>query len=156
MSVSVSIIYNKTNTFGLQDDVAICERLLKKMQDSIGPINKAKLVDMREPMSHCDILIHLEIPVFSAIPLAHTNMILVNPEQWSYAYDAYVHAFDVLLFRDNMSAIRFREDFEEKGFDLTNKIHVVPWCSSQASQAVESKMKDEFVCFLGGSISKYE
>jgi len=165
MSVSVSIIYNKTNTFGLQDDVAICERLLKKMQDSIGPINKAKLVDMREPMSHCDILIHLEIPIFSAIPLAHTNMILVNPEQWSYVYDAYVHAFDVLLFRDNMSAIRFREDFEEKGLDLTNKIHVVPWCSSQAlqasqvsqaSQAVESKMKDEFVCFLGGSISKYE
>ena len=161
-ALSVSIIYNKTNTFGLQDDVAILERVLRKLQDSIGqPISKAKLVDMREPMSHCDILIHLEVPVFSAIPLAHTNMILVNPEQWSYAYDAYVHAFDVLLFRDNMSAIRFREDFEEKGIHCNDKIHVVPWCAehTQMSQKGANDVKDKndgFVCFIGGSTSKYE
>ena len=155
-ALSVSIIYNKTNTYGLLDDVTILERVLRKLQDSIGqPINKVKLVDMREPMSHCDILIHLEIPVFSAISLAHTNVILVNPEQWSYAYDAYVHAFDILLFRDDHSATMFREDFEKKGLP-TDRIHVVPWCSALNAPKDMKDMKNEFVCFIGGSTSKYE
>ena len=120
--VTVSIIYNKANIYGLNDDVIVIERILKKLQDSFGP-SRVKTVDIREPLSHCDVNIHLEIPSFSAIPWAHTNILLVNPEQWSYAYDAYVHAFDALIFRDPESAEKFRIDYMEKG--ISANIYVV-------------------------------
>jgi hypothetical protein len=81
---SVNIIYNKSNTYGLNDDVIVIERLLRHIQENIGhQFGKPKTSDMREPLSHSDINVHLEIPVFSAIPWAHTNIMLVNPEQWS-------------------------------------------------------------------------
>lgn len=158
--LSVNIIYNKANTYGLNDDVVVIEKILRKLQDAIGqPINKAKVVDMREPLTHADINIHLEIPVFSAIALAHTNILLVNPEQWSYAYDAYVHAFDALIFRDPVSADNFRKDFIQKGISSDN-IYVVPWCNSWQPADYKGRYgicaDDGFVCFLAGSTSKYE
>lgn len=155
--LSVTIIYNKANPYGLQEDVAIIERLIKSATLGQTIIQKPKIIDMREPLSHSDIQFHLEIPVFSAIPWAHTNVMLVNPEQWSYAYDAYVHAFDALLFRDPESAETFRADLEKKGISAQN-IYVLPWCASwtrPAKSAVENHEKG-FVCFLGASTSKYE
>jgi hypothetical protein len=158
--LTVNILYNRTNTFGLTDDVTVIERLLKKAQDSIGqPIQKAKIVDIREPLSHCDIQFHLETPIFGAIPWGHTNVILINPEQWSYSYDSYVHAFDALLFRDPDSAAAFRADFEKKGI-RSDHIHVIPWCASWNSDIPACSGYDGFyngfVCFLAGSSSKYE
>lgn len=158
--LSVNIIYNKINTRGLNDDTYVIERLLKNLQDAINqPISKAKRLDMREPHTHCDIQFHLEIPIFSAIPWAHVNVMLVNPEQWSYTYDSYVHAFDALIFRDNTSAEKFRKDFMDKGLSIDN-IYVIPWCAFwQVSQIKGAYLKDSdlgFVCFLGGSKNKYE
>ncbi|MGA1047595.1 MAG: hypothetical protein ACO3UU_06270, partial [Minisyncoccia bacterium] len=157
--LSVNIIYNKTNTYGLNDDVVVIERLLKKLQESIGQtIGKPKVMDMREIHSVCDIQFHLEIPVFSAIPWGHTNVLLVNPDQWSYHYDAYVHAFDMLLFRDHLSAERFRKELGEKGLS-TDNIYEVKWCDSWKMKDLVYRPKDlhsGFVCFLGGSKSKLE
>lgn len=161
--LSVSIIYNKTNTFGLTEDVTVIERVLRKLQDAIGqPINKARLLDMREPCVHSDIQFHLEIPIFAAIPWAHTNILLVNPEQWSYAYDAYVHAYDALIFRDPVAAEKFRTAFGEKGI-RNDHIHVIPWCSTwqtkdiSGSNGVYGTNGDlGFVCFIAGSSSKME
>lgn len=161
--ISVNIIYNKANTYGLTEDVAVIERVLRTLQDKIGqPIGKARLVDMREPLVHCDLQVHLEIPVFAAVPWAHTNVLLVNPEQWSYAYDAYVHAFDALLFRDPVNAEKFRAAFAAKGIRNDN-IFVVPWCANWLTSDI--KGKDAlygtngdlgFVCFVAGSTSKFE
>ena len=159
--LTVHIIYNHTNTYGLADDVIVIERLLKKLQDSIGQtIQKPKLFDIRSPLHHCDIQFHLEIPIFSAIPWAHTNVLLLNPEQWSYAFDAYVHAFDALLFRDSMSASSFREDFQKKGL-RNDHIHVLSWCAAwQPHEVIVPRQHEEFntgfACFLAGSSSKYE
>lgn len=158
--LSINIIYNKNSATGLNDDTQVIERILKKLQDTIGqPISKAKLVDMREPHTPCDIQFHLEIPVFSAIPWAHTNVILVNPDHWYFAYDSYAHAFDALIFRDSNSAEKFRAAFTEKGIP-TDNIYVVPWCSAwQVSQIKGAYLKDGglgFVCFLAGSTNKYE
>lgn len=157
--LTVNILYNRTNTFGLTDDVTVIERLLKKVQDTIGQtIQKAKVVDIREPLSHCDIQFHLETPIFGAIPWGHTNVILINPEQWSYAYDAYVHAFDALLFRDPDSASAFRADFEKKGIRCDH-LHVIPWCASWndiSPSNVFDGFHNGFVSFLAGSSSKYE
>lgn len=159
--LSVTIIYNKSNHFGLTDDISVIERLLKKLQDKIGQtISKPKLIDMREPLTPSDIMIHLEIPVFSAIPWAFTNILLVNPEQWSYAYDAYVHAFDLLLFRDQFSADQFRSDFEAKCIP-THAIRVIPWCAAWQVKDIDprylSATKDNgFISFLASSKNKYE
>jgi hypothetical protein len=158
--LSVNIIYNKANTYGLNDDVTVIERILRKLQDSIGqPIGKARMVDMREPLTHSDINIHLEIPIFSAVSWAHTNILLVNPEQWSFAYDAYVHAFDALIFRDPVSAEKFRGAFTEKCLP-TDNIYVVPWCNSWQPTDYKGRYgicaDDGFVCFVAGSTSKYE
>jgi hypothetical protein len=158
--LSVNIIYNKANTYGLNDDVKVIEHILRKLQDSIGhPIAKARTVDIREPLVHSDINIHLEIPIFSAISWAHTNIILVNPEQWSYEYDAYVHAFDVLLFRDPISAEKFRSDFIKKGIP-TDNIYVVPWTAAWEVKDIKGGYATNgdlgFVSFVAGSTSKFE
>lgn len=154
--LSVNIIYNKANKYGLNDDVIVIDRILKRLQDVVGcPINKAKTLDIRELYTQCDIQFHLEIPVFSAIPWAHTNILLVNPEQWSYNYDSYVHAYDALIFRDPVSAKKFCSDFTQKGIPVDN-IYVVPWCSSWQSKNITCDHNLDFVCFVAGSTSKCE
>ena len=67
-----------------------------------------KKVDVREPLSWCDLNIHFEIPVYGAIHWAHQNVLFVNPEKWSDVYDAYVHAFDALIFNDPVHVENFR------------------------------------------------
>jgi len=158
--LSVNIIYNKTNTYGLNDDIIVIERILTTLQDKLGrSISKPKMVDMRESFTHCDINIHLEIPIYSAIPWAHTNIMIVNPEQWSYSYDSYAHAFDALIFRDHVSANKFSKDFTEKSIS-TDNIFVVPWAASwQSNDNINPYGKNcdlGFVCFIAGSTSKYE
>lgn len=158
--LSVHILYNKTNHYGLAEDAAVLDRMLKKLQDVIGqPIGKSKHLDLREPLSHCDIQIHLETPVFGAIPWAHTNIMLVNPEQWSLSYDEYIHAFDLLLFRDPVSALQFQKDLELNGLHH-DRIAVIPWCGSwQVKDISDSYGKTTdfgFVAFVAGSTSKYE
>jgi hypothetical protein len=149
--LSVTILYNKVNAFGLQEDVAVIERLLKTISSSI---QKPRVLDIREPLIHSDIQIHLEIPIFGAVSWAHTNILLVNPEQWSYAYDAYLHAFDLVLFRDPISADQFRSDLEVRGI-ASGHLHAIPWCGSPIE--VKSVIpKQEFVCFVAGSTNKYE
>jgi hypothetical protein len=157
---SVNIIYNKSNTIGFNNDITIIERYLRKIQDLIGhPIGKAKTIDIREPLSHADINFHLEIPVFQAIPWAHTNIMVVNPEQWSYSYDAYAHAFDAILFRDTKALDKFKADFTEKEIP-TDNFYMVPWCASwQVSDIKAGYGKNGdlgFVSFVASSSSKYE
>lgn len=152
--LSVSILYNKANPYGLQDDAQLIERLLKHI--SIGQtIQKPRLLDSREPLIHCDIQIHLEVPIYAAIPWAHTNLLLVNPDQWTTAYDAYVHAFDALLFRDSESKRQFENDLTIKGI-AANHLYTIPWCASFHNAPLASYEKEGFVCFLGGSTNKSE
>lgn len=158
--LSINIIYNKANTYGLNDDIKVIDHILRQLQDVVGPINKIRTADLREPLTHSDINIHLEIPVFSAIPWAHTNVMLVNPEQWSYSYDAYAHAFDALIFRDPISAGAFKEDFAKKGIP-TDNVYVVPWFAAWQTKDIKKTVKTDnsalgFVCFIAGSTSKYE
>jgi hypothetical protein len=158
--LSVNIIYNKTNNYRLADDVQVIERILRQLQDVVGPINRAKTADLREPLTHADINFHLEIPIYSAIPWAHTNVIIINPEQWSYSYDAYACAFDALIFRDLTTAIAFRNDFDKKGIP-TDNMYVVPWAASWQVKDIKKTPSLGnnalgFVCFIAGSNSKYE
>lgn len=158
--ISVNVIYNKSNVFGLNDDINVINKILRVFQNSINhSVSKIKSFDVREPLTPSDVLIHLEIPIFSAIPWAHTNILLINPEQWQIVYDKYVHAFDALIFRDPISAEKFRDDFSKKGIAVDN-IYVVPWTASlnvsdiKSSYGVNSDLG--FVSFLGGSTTKFQ
>jgi len=151
--LSVHLLYPKTNTFGLLEDVVVMERVLKKVAErSDVVIQKPKRLDPREGFSPCDLQIHLETPVYGAIPWSPVNWMWVNPEQWTAAYDGYLHAFDAFLFRDPDAAERFRVQWPS----VAEKVRVVPWCSSwslaPASPLVE--MADAFVCLVAGSLPK--
>ena len=155
--ITVTILYDKGNPFGLQEDVLVLERLLKTV--SLG-FQKPRLVDMREPLVFSDMQFHLEVPVYAAIPWAHTNVLLVNPEHWVTAYDEYVPAFDALVFRDPVIAEQFREELEVKG--IFAHIVVLPWCAlpaapvAPAALAALAALAAPFVTFVGGSTNKYE
>jgi len=110
MALRTTILYQKGNAHGLSDDVVVIQRLLAALSPR-GTLSTPILTDLREPLSLSDIQIHLEIPVYGAIPWGHVNLLLINPEQWSYAYDAYVHAFDAIFFRDALTSELFRQDF---------------------------------------------
>jgi hypothetical protein len=156
--VSVTILYNKANTFGLSEDAMVLERLLQWLSNKLNlTLMKPRIADIREPLVHSDIQIHLEIPVYGAIPWAHTNLFLVNPDHWSSAYYDYVPAFDGLLFRDPESTASFKEDFEQKGISAQH-LYYLPWCSSLKSKDLiqENHPKDGFVFFIGASKHKYE
>jgi len=157
--LSLRIIRNAANDFGFRDDIQVIERLCGTVQDILKQtIQKPILADMREPLIHCDIQIHLEIPVFGAVPFAFTNIMLVNPEQWSYAYDAYVHAFDALLFRDTVSMEQFRVDFLAKGLPV-DRLYAVPWADAWQVKDATATIRQTspingFLALLGGSTSK--
>jgi hypothetical protein len=155
MALRATVLYQKGNAHGLQDDVVVIQRLLAALSPR-GTLSTPILADLREPLSLSDIQIHLEIPVYGAIPWGHVNLLLVNPEQWSYAYDAYVHAFDAIFFRDALTAELFRQDFMAKGIP-SDHLYTLPWCDSWEVTAPPTVVKTPgFVCFLAGSTTKYE
>jgi hypothetical protein len=156
MALRTTILYQKGNAHGLSDDVVVIQRLLAALS-SRGTLSTPILADLREPLSLSDIQIHLEIPVYGAIPWGHVNILLVNPEQWSYAYDAYVHAFDAIFFRDALTAELFRQDFMAKGIP-SDHLYTLPWCDSWETDVrpMTGPQTPGFVCFLAGSTTKYE
>ena len=158
MALRTTVLYQKGNAYGLSDDVVVIQRLL----EALFPreiLSTPILADLREPLSLSDFQIHLEIPVYGAIPWGHVNILLVNPEQWSYAYDAYVHAFDAIFFRDALTAELFRQDFMAKGIP-SDHLYTLPWCdswSADVADVAENIVKTPgFICFLAGSTTKYE
>jgi len=158
--LSVNIIYNKTNTFGLKDDIKVINLVLQKLSSITSiPCGKPVTVDVREPLMFADINIHLEIPIYSAIPWAHTNMILVNPEHWSFAYYSYVNAFDAIILRDPVSADKFKECLSARNITHDN-IFVVPWSASWGVENIKNIYGKNgelgFICFVAGSSSKYQ
>ena len=119
--ISVNILYNKGSQYGLTEDVQLIEKFLGTIRkDQNVQISKTRHVDLREPNVHCDIQFHLEIPIFGAIPWAHTNIVIVNPDHWNYAYDAYLHAFDAIICKDITTTEKFKADLSAKGIHTDN------------------------------------
>ena len=105
--LSVNIIYDKIH----QPNI---EYVIRKFHNCF--INT---VDVREPLTRSDINIHIEVPIFSAIPWAYTNILLVNSEKWSNVYDVYLHAFDALIVNDNSIKTYKPADYT---------VYEIPWC----------------------------
>ena len=150
--MEVAILYNKSNPFGIQQDVEVLEWALRSLDKGNIRIRRA---DPLEPPVPLSVAIHLEVPYAGWMPWASTNYLLLNPEWYEEsAWESYLAHFDGVLFRDMESRQRFLLKYPNV------KTFFVNWCCSP--DAVDSKspqsldLKDGFVWFLGGSKNKRE
>ena len=98
MTVDVTILFNKSNAFGISKDVEGIQRALAG-----GYI--VHLADPLEPPRKTDLAIHLEVPVNMWIPWATRNMLVVNPEWFvAEAWTPYMGKFDAVVYKDSLAA----------------------------------------------------
>lgn len=130
---SVTVIYNKTNKFGLEHDAELIKRALG---------GKAT-VRFSDPLEHPvlqDINIHLEVPIYSYVPWASYNIFIMNPEWYvKESWDPYLKHFDLVITKEQI--------------DETFK--VLPW-SIQPINKIKVEPVKEFLYLLGGSRNKRE
>ena len=86
-----------------------------------------------EPLAHVDLQLHNGMPVYGAIPWAHVNVLLVR--EWNTAWDAYVHAFDAVLFSDAEAATTRKEAWERAG--IACPVSVILPLTKEARGALE-------------------
>jgi len=146
----IVVLYNRANTYGLAKDV-------EGLEAALGPLRRA---DPLEPPTACDLLIHLEVPVYQWMPWAAQNILMVNPEWFQEAWLPYMPRFDAVIYKDQFSA----EEAVAKGYVDSSQVRVVPWgCKpSSAAPKLQSHVTSSlnavsygFVWFLGASVSKH-
>lgn len=145
MPPQVTILYNKSNTFGLQQDSVLFQKILESQGFQV------RVADRLEPQGPCDIAIHLEFPVYAAACLAVYNVFVINPEWWEEAWNSYLPRADLLIFKCDADRERF----------LTNRQPIksltIPWTTPVLPSVFSGVEKKDFVLWLlGGSVSKRE
>jgi hypothetical protein len=128
----ITIIYNKSNHFGLEKDAHLLKRALS---------GKAvvRFADPLEPPVSADINIHLEVPIYVYVPWAPHNILVVNPEWYAAdAWDPYLKYFDIITK-------------EKLSFPNAHLLH---WACEPVEKKKVSKVK-EFLYLLGGSKNKH-
>jgi len=141
----VTILYNKSNTFGLQQDSVLIQRILESQGFQV------RVADPLEPQGPCDIAIHLEVPVYAAACLAAYNVFVINPEWWE-DWDSYLPRADLLIFKCEADRERF----------MVNRPQIpsitIPWTTPLLPSAFPKGQgqKESILWLLGGSVSKRE
>jgi len=129
---SVTIIYNKSNHFGLEHDAELLKR-------SLSGYATVRFADPLEHPVAQDINIHLEIPIYTHVPWATYNIFVMNPEYYTNdSYDPYMKQFDLVITK---------EDLKIKG------AHILPWGTLGFPKTKVTPVK-EFLYLLGGSKNK--
>jgi len=96
MSVEVTLVYNRSNPFGIAEDSKVIEGLLKEMGSDFAPVRH---VDRLEPPHPMDVCIHLEMPCTTWMPWARVNILMINPEWWVPAWDCLLPRFDAIYVK---------------------------------------------------------
>lgn len=60
-------------------------------------IQKPRQLDLKEPLVFGDMNIHIFIPVFGAMPWAHTNILIKDEKAWSEEWNMYLPFYDGIL-----------------------------------------------------------
>lgn len=148
--MEVALLYNKSNPFGLSQDVEVFEWLFQNTEKGNVRIRRA---DPLEPPVPLSVAIHLEVPYAGWMPWATTNYLLLNPEWYEEsAWESYLAHMDGVIFRDMESKRRFEFKYPSV------KTYFVNWCcgpnaiNSKSPQSTD--LNDGFVWFLGGSKNK--
>lgn len=146
MPTTVTILYNKSNTFGLQQD----SLLIKGVLESQGV--QVRIADPLEPQGMCDIAIHLEVPIYAAMSLATHNIFVINPEWWEEAWNSYLQRANLLIFKCKSDKERFLAERQ-----VNTPAIVLPWATPITPSFFPNtqRMKNA-LWLLGGSKSKRE
>jgi hypothetical protein len=150
--MEVAIVYNKSNTFGLKQDVEMIREGLRYTAAGTMHIREA---DPLEPPVNVHLAIHLEVPIYGWMPFASVNILLCNNEWYEEnAWNPYLKHFDGILFRCQEDRLRFLEQTKTK--DLATWF--VPWATGElrGKQPQSVDAATGFVWFLGGSKNKRE
>ncbi len=153
--LSICVVYNKHNIFGLAKDAELLAAQLPVAARKMGGrrVGPVKLMDSREPPVVCDIAIHLEVPYAVWFPWARSNVMLVNHEWWNQeAWGEYLDSFDVAVYRDAKSLATAR-DAKQQARELLQLTWATPFRTVQRTKASFDATKG-FVYFLGGSPNK--
>ena len=152
-STALEIVFwmKKTNKYGLSQDVQVFEHVIRELNKGMRTIH-FHTKDPLEPPIAADINIHIEIPVYVAVPWASVNILMVNPEWYTAEWDGYLSRFDALLVRDQASKQRLATHFP----DVT--VECIPWCLPPKKlinlKGASTQAKDGFVWFVAGSRNK--
>lgn len=143
----INILFNKANPYGIAKDV---EGILAALEG-----HTCRCMDPLEPPVKAEINIHVEIPIYAAMPWAPQNVLVVNPEWFQESWIPYMPRFTAVIYKDRLSA----EDAVAKGYVAEEQVRIVPWgCpppeTLQRRQAPKGTADTGFVWFLAGSASK--
>ncbi len=117
-------LYNKSNTFGIQEDVKVFEEMIRlAAREANLSYNKIRHSDPLEPPVLCDVAFHFEVPIYAYYPWARKNVLIVNPEWWESAWDPYLTHTHALIFK----CTRDRDYFVDSHPDFKGPAIVLPW-----------------------------
>lgn len=147
--MEVAILYNKSNHFGLKQDVEMIREGLRHAASGTVHIHEK---DPLEPPVNCHVAFHLEVPTYGWMPWSSVNILLCNNEWYEENWNGYLDRFDGILFRCKEDQLRFMESVKTKSLNS--------WCIPWACPELKSKfpqsvdVSDGMVWFLGGSKNK--
>ena len=137
----ITLIYNKSNPFGITRDADFLVAVLG---------SDVRRADLLEPPSVTAVAIHLEIPAYVWMPWASINLLMVNPEWWEDAWEAYLPKLDGLLFKCAADEATFCARYPT----VQTKCLILPWTSSVSEPQVQAQAQAPPLWLLGGSVSK--
>jgi hypothetical protein len=146
--MSAVFLYNKSNTYGLVQDVSLLQTTLKQVLGNI------RVADPLEPPTPCDFAIHFEVPYYGWMPWAKRNIMIMNPEWWEAAWNPYLEKMDALIFKCASDRDYFVQNQTTKA-----KTYVLPWTTSVPVSAFtkfpkSTKQSTGFLWLLGASKNK--
>lgn len=145
MSYVVTIIANKSNTFGISKDVEAVRRAFG------GRGCQIRVSDPLEPPVVSDLAVHLEVPSYVWMPWSPRNILVVNPEWFvTDAWRPYLEKFDYVVVKDPDTQRIF---VDELGL-AAEKVRYIPWGLPAGANPAVRKKQDNFLWMLGASKSK--
>lgn len=118
-------LYNKSNPFGIAEDVKLFEVLLRDAFKALKlSFTKPRFSDYLEPPVLCDIAFHFEIPVYGYYPWARKNVLIVNPEWFLDSWNSYLTHTDFLIFKCHADKERF---CSSRSIPSSCECFVLPW-----------------------------
>lgn len=155
--LEVVFLYNKSNPYGISEDVKVFELALQAASKEGGlGLRKARHSDPLEPPVLCDLAFHFEIPVYGYFPWARKNILIVNPEWWEEGWDAYLSRVDALIFKCTADRDRFIQSRPLPAFCQT---FILPWTTPLTPASFDrlpasTDPESGFLWLLGASKNK--
>ena len=152
---TLTFLFNKSNPYGISKDI---EGMAAALTQHLGSRCKQRYADPLEVPHTSDILVHVEIPVYTWMPWAPTNILVVNPEWFQQAWVPYMGRFSAVVYKDHLSAA----EAVAAGYVSQGQVRVIPWgCAkpqdpkrTSAGIVPKGTADTGFVWFLAGSVSK--